>query len=81
MKKKTVDAIKEEIEDKQIQTQVQQPIRKEIEMRPIVMPQLPTKAYRKVIDESSGEVFEAMSYDEALTEILQTIREIKKAVI
>lgn len=79
-KKKISEAIKEEIEEKQIEVrQIEEVAGKP--RRPLVMPQLPTRVTRKVVNEETGETFEAVSYDEALQEILETIREIKKAVI
>lgn len=59
-----VKEIKEAVEDK--------------ELRPLVVAQLPTQEVRTTATDDTK--YELIKFDEALTEILQNVREIKKAV-
>lgn len=47
---------------------------------PLVLNELPTEPTRRVFDQE-GKEYQVVTRDEALTEILQAVREIKKGVV
>ena len=77
-KKRLNEAIKEEIEERQIVTP--QNVIENKSIKPLIVNELPVKTYRKIIDKDTGETFESITVIEALQEILESVREIKKAI-
>ena len=72
----------EEPEEEQEEKVVQQPKKLVSKTnRPLVMMELPTKQLRVLTDESNGEKFDVYTLLEAVQEILENTREIKKEVV
>ena len=61
--------------------EVEQPKKVLKQNRPYVVAQLPVEVNRKLINQETGESFDAVTIEEAMTEILETLRLIKKGVL
>lgn len=54
--------------------------KEEAKIKDLVVPQLPTQEYRTFLDEDGKEV-RLVTHDEALTEILETVRALKRGLL
>jgi hypothetical protein len=55
-------------------------VKKEVAVKTLVVEQLPTQAMNKAVDESGNE-FNLITRDDALTEILEACRQLKKGLL